>query len=1587
MAVPSCRSSSQMLSGPKPDERDSGGDAMKNAIRRATLLLTLLACGGQAQAEGLFDGRGAEAWVVNRDTGTLLPVDTGDWLLDFTDAGAQAVPFASPEEVLINNLAASSERMTPGQPAISLTGMRPAALSLNEPQRSGDLRIWPVSGEYRRTIELQVGVAPSRLAQGSVEIDIAINGSGVASLLLCGSGQEAGCEDGAVVREGYRGWRDVIVRDGSYRVSATLKAPASAIEARTEVTLNLASNDPLGFRRDTDGDGIPDLIEREIGLDALRADFDRDVDGDGWSDFDEWLREDTLHPEGCDRDEESCVPRDSDNDGWSDFDEQLRGTRTDDPDPLLPPREDEAVFVDVATGQVRGSGEAYRQRTLRYKQRPAARRLYEVEHRLSGELIASAEAPVGRWIDLAAQALDGFRAWSLDALLDEAALEETPLGASQFSSEILRSNAARDLDLGALPTLRLSAGVPAVVQAFGQAGRNIYVYKHFLTSHPDATLVRFLETDPQWESAADWKQQLIAWLGDELVVDAVETIDWPATRNVVALEQILSEEAFLAGEAVPVLFNDRIPVAERIWLTALQEALNEAGRSFDVVINDLDSALAPAGILREVADFIDAQVAPSVLPVGQMSDVWLAARFADSQQLTLEDCLIPADILALLEAGSSQRQELEDRCPVIYTEADVLAGLRNDRSRRYQLRTLLFTSAAQLVANPELLDPLADSDGDGTDNETELGRFPFLDSGAPGLADSDGDGIPDGEDLCPRDIADLCLGLPSEPQLLADAEGRVIEADGALAVIGVYLDRRVTFPVTASWQALAGPSDTATPGDDFAAISGTLTIPIDQQLALVAVPIVGDALAEADETFRIRVTDVDGAQSAIPASGVPVTIVDGVSARDLTAVAQAPAVVDERDRVILDGTASRDSRGPLAAFAWQQLSGPTALLDNAATDRAAFNAPVVTTATDLRFELKVTASDGAEARDTVDVQVRPLDDAPVVTGPPLEFTVAQGDTLRVEDTTIFTAVDEPDGEPLSFLGTQGQPDGGRLSVDATGFDFAAFGGEKRLSDRAASRLTLLANGRAAFVGRVSSLSAGSSEAVFVYDASSRTVREIYNGTDSVLGLSADAQRDELYFQSGSFGSAIQQFRHGGGLRTSDATDADFSSSSALVDPISGDLIYCGQAGQWRRLDADNLTAATGATACSSAFGQSGESIPRTLWGDAFCFADESRVYCAEEGGSVALLDDFGFRIQDLRTLGDQLLLMGYDGTDGTVQLIQPDGRLGYLRKRPSKLAPRLLDLPGDYVGIAEGDGDSIRLIAMDVTGEEYELIAPMMPFATRFDLGGLARDGYRLLWFVALDQDTWVLLQLDLDEAAMTPTPLGEPVSQATFARPLLGQVPPVPISRPDGVAVMTRHIDTGRCTWQLVTPLSDLRELVSDIDCSQNASLANELLYRRIDSADFTRRQHAFDGEAFLGRTGLTAQVADPGGQSVDVRVGIEIVSPSIVPMATPTPTSTPTATATPTPTPTATATATPTTTATPTPTTTATATPTSTPTASATTTPTATTSPSPTPSASTGPSPTPSASPSPTPTASVSQTPSISPFPFPSPSATPGP
>ncbi|WP_394138739.1 glycosyl hydrolase family 18 protein [Vibrio chagasii] len=154
-----------------------------------------------------------------------------------------------------------------------------------------------------------------------------------------------------------------------------------------------------------------------------------------------------------------------------------------------------------------------------------------------------------------------------------------------------------------------------------------------------------------------------------------------------------------------------------------------------------------------------------------------------------------------------------------------------------------------------------------------------------------------------------------------------------------------------------------------------------------------------------------------------------------TASAGADQSVEGPASVSLDGSASKDSDGTIASYAWSQVSGTAVTLTNANAAVASFDVVEVTQQETLTFSLTVTDNEGATSTDTVVVTVNPKDTGPVNTAPAAVVTapaeVNAGDVVVVD----ASASSDADQDTLTF--TWDVPAGIDATVQGASVSFVA----------------------------------------------------------------------------------------------------------------------------------------------------------------------------------------------------------------------------------------------------------------------------------------------------------------------------------------------------------------------------------------------------------------------------------------------------------------------------------------------------------------------------------------------------------------------
>jgi len=125
--------------------------------------------------------------------------------------------------------------------------------------------------------------------------------------------------------------------------------------------------------------------------------------------------------------------------------------------------------------------------------------------------------------------------------------------------------------------------------------------------------------------------------------------------------------------------------------------------------------------------------------------------------------------------------------------------------------------------------------------------------------------------------------------------------------------------------------------------------------------------------------------------------------------AGADQVVVEGGAVTLDGSLTTDPQGDTLTYEWSQLTGPVAVISSPTTALTQFDAPLVTSPTELVFQLKVVDTTGLVGFDSTHVTVKP-NSVPPVANAGTDQTAYVGNAVYIDPTGSF----DPDGIIVSY---------------------------------------------------------------------------------------------------------------------------------------------------------------------------------------------------------------------------------------------------------------------------------------------------------------------------------------------------------------------------------------------------------------------------------------------------------------------------------------------------------------------------------------------------------------------------------------------
>ncbi len=621
---------------------------------RVVLAVMLVSSSAQAQwywsqgPEGLIEHPAAYDWLHDAH------IDNGAWKARLPSGGTVALSPPLDAAVVVN------------QNALSHGGALSLSQSLPTPTWTGQLTLTPASSSVVGTSEWRIEVLRGAY-QGTLRLDIKLDGA-TTSLSMPSSHTQLT-------------HTFFVVEAGEHLLNLTLHDASAELETLRH---RFTTTSVAPVQRDSDFDGIPDLVEVALGMHPLQhSDAQRDLDGDGWGDLDEFLR-------FSDPRNEDDQPQDSDGDGWSDSDEQWRGT------------ESGALGSDA--------------RAWAHLDYPVVEGLYQVERLLENQCLfwdpaLGCQAVSSAVQDLHWHALGGAGV-ALSELLDatqwgdfagseEELAEHLPL-AKRLEQLRDRGQSTRDW--------RVSAHRNALVWAATDDAADRH---YWLNAVADVDISR-LEL-AHWSTAEQWREAVHAALSTALVQRHNLYISKDADRFAKALWAALALESGVhdaTPQAVPAEFDEYaytvLPSVE-LGVRALQK-------------------------WKAMEKLMDVLAEPDPLP------------FINRRASVREDqCLFDE---ATSQAASSEQLAAACPNGSVLLWTDWLDMLQQRDAQYYALRLLRWAQRyrdADMSQEDSLAE--ADLDQDGISNRQELGVVGVPNSDLHQI-DSDQDGTPDALDRC-----------------------------------------------------------------------------------------------------------------------------------------------------------------------------------------------------------------------------------------------------------------------------------------------------------------------------------------------------------------------------------------------------------------------------------------------------------------------------------------------------------------------------------------------------------------------------------------------------------------------------------------------------------------------------------------------------------------------------------------------------------------------------------------------------------------------------------------------------------------------
>jgi len=484
-------------------------------IALITLLISPLAL---LNAEDtIFSIDRANVWIDNGVNSKTYHIPEWSQKAEYTNSVVRVgsdLSLASKAEklnVLVNNTPTSYPPFTDltPLPSLSLVGLDYADILGGDMQKP-ILNVTPEGGDFNETIEIVFEL-------NSQQNDI---------LFYNINNKEEHQQELNATKEANK-FSIYLSKNGDHNVSYHLKST----DEQKVLFFTIKSKNPA---RDSDGDGIPDSVEIELGMNPLAQNYT----SDGWSPFDSYVRGNNLI--------------DSDGDGWSDFDETtLRDTDAED-----------------------------------NRSKPTATSLYGVEYRVTTmdtTLYINGDTPPLYRVS--------FIDMTSNSLYDSSKLEDINLSAEYYNVAIsgaVNATLTTYLNKGEIPQVRVPASNPLVLRVRENNESNSKVSKTFIDATEELSVAEyyphFLDTNTTGFTAESFKDGYIAYLQAHLVAPKDVTYGVDSTIEVSILEaalrnRVLSQTTLLLGNPN---FSTEAAAYENT-----KNSLRDSNRTFNNLVDDL----------------------------------------------------------------------------------------------------------------------------------------------------------------------------------------------------------------------------------------------------------------------------------------------------------------------------------------------------------------------------------------------------------------------------------------------------------------------------------------------------------------------------------------------------------------------------------------------------------------------------------------------------------------------------------------------------------------------------------------------------------------------------------------------------------------------------------------------------------------------------------------------------------------------------------------------------------------------------------------------------------------------------------------